>query len=72
MIAIKGVYDGQEIKALETIPFSQKRNVIITFLEEIVPIEKKQNWRRLRGSAKGTNLTNALLKSRKEDFEREG
>ena len=75
MLAIKGIYDGKDIKPSEKIPFKEKRNVIITFLEE--PVEKTDREseidpiKALRGCAKGTNLTQKLLKSRKEDLELE-
>jgi hypothetical protein len=55
---------------LEPIPFNEELEVLITFLQpDIFPITRKaENWRRLRGTAKGTDLTSALLRSRKEDL----
>lgn len=35
MIAVKGIYDGKEIKALEELPKNKKFRVLITLLEEI-------------------------------------
>jgi len=75
MLTIKGIYDGEKIEPSEEIPFKEKRNVIITFLEEpaeetelepeIDPIEA------LSGCAKGLNLTEKLLESRRRDLELE-
>jgi hypothetical protein len=75
MLAIKGIYDGEKIRPLEKIPYNGKRNVIITFLEEPVDevdFEKEMEIiRSMRGITKGLNLTEELLKSRKEDLELE-
>jgi predicted DNA-binding antitoxin AbrB/MazE fold protein len=71
MLAIKGIYDGTVIKPLEPIPFKKGMEVIITFLQEYEINKEKDDWRKLRGSAKGTGLTAALLRSRREDLERE-
>ena len=75
MLTIRGVYDGKEIRPSEEIPFKGKKDVIITFLEE--PIKGTDSEldtdpiKALRGCAKGENLTEKLLKSRKEDLELE-
>jgi len=75
MLAIRGIYDGKRIKPSEEIPFKEKRNVIITFLEE--PIEETNleseidPIKALRGCAKGSNLTEKLLESRRKDLELE-
>lgn len=71
MLAVKGIYDGTVIKPLEAIPFKKAMQVIITFLDEDGNSEKQGDWRKLRGSAKGAGLTAALLRSRREDLERE-
>jgi len=70
MLTVRGRYDGHNIMILEPVPFNEELDVLITFLQpDILPITKAtENWRRLRGSAKGTDLTSALLKSRKEDL----
>ena len=75
MLTIKGIYDGQKIEPLKEIPFKKKKKVVITFLDEvrgnagselgIDPIEA------LRGCAKGSNLTEKLMQSRREDMELE-
>jgi hypothetical protein len=72
MLAIRGFYDGIQIKPLEEIPYKEEREVIITFLDkerafnsesDIAPIKA------LRGCAKGENLTEKLLKARREDLQ---
>ncbi len=75
MLAVKGIYVGDKVELLERIPFKGRRNVIVTFLDEISeqmdaeqgidPIEA------LRGCARGSNLTEKLLESRGEDVELE-
>jgi len=69
MLAIKGIYDGKNIKALEPIPTQKRTEVIITFLDNIEKRKNDKDWRNLRGSAKGQGLSAALLKSREEDLE---
>ncbi len=75
MLAIKGIYDGEKIKPLETIPFKKKHKVIITFLEE--PVEEidieaeKEIIKSMMGYTSGLNLTEKLLESRREDLELE-
>lgn len=75
MLTIKGIYDGKRIKLSEEVPFKDKRNVIVTFLED--PIRKTDSEqginaiKALRGCARGTNITKKLLESRREDLELE-
>ena len=75
MLTIRGIYDGKKIKLSEEVPFKEKKSVIVTFLED--PVRKTDSEqeinaiRALRGCAKGTNLTEKLLESRKEDLELE-
>ncbi|MBM3234680.1 hypothetical protein FJZ31_00095 [Candidatus Poribacteria bacterium] len=38
MLAIRGIYDGTQIKPLEEIPYKQERMVIITFLDKDVEV----------------------------------
>ncbi len=72
MLTIRGIYDGKRVKLSEKIPFKGKRNVIVTFLEDPVrdtdPEQEANAIRVLRGCAKGTNITEKLLESRKEDL----
>ena len=76
MVTIKGIYDGKKIELLEEVPFREKKNVVVTFLDEvpentdmlpsdIAPIEA------LKGCARGSNLTEKLLESRRKDLELE-
>ena len=72
MLAINGVYDKGKIELLKEVPIKGKRRVVVTFLDEplvetdlgleIDPI------RALKGCARGLNLTEKLLESRKEDL----
>jgi len=34
MLAIRGIYDGTQVKPLEEIPYKEERMVIITFLDK--------------------------------------
>jgi len=73
VLTIRGVYDGEKIEPSEEIPFKENRNVIITFLDE--PVEETDLGSEvdpikvLRGCAKGLNLGEKLLESRREDLE---
>jgi len=75
MLAIRGIYNGKRIEPLEEIPFKGRMNVIITFIEEPVEETKLESEvdpiKALRGCAKGSNLTEKLLASRREDLELE-
>lgn len=75
MLTIKGVYDGNKIEPSEEIPFKEKRDVIITFLEDPVKEIKLESGvdliKTLRGCAKGSKLTEKLLESRRKDLELE-
>ena len=72
MLAINGVYDKGKIELIKEVPIKGKRRVIVTFIDEpltdtdlgleIDPI------RALKGCAKGSNLTEKLLESRREDL----
>lgn len=69
MLSIRGVYDGSEIKPLEPIPFKDEVEVIITFIKD-GHRKSGQNWRELRGSAKGENLLDSLIDERRKDLKR--
>ena len=75
MLTIRGVYDGKKIELSEEVPFKEKREVLITFLDEIVEMVdnefKVDPIKTLRGCAKGLKLTEKLLESRREDLELE-
>lgn len=70
MLTVKGKFDGRNIKILKPMPFNEESEVLITFLQQNGPQKTKEtgDWRKLRGSAKGTNLTKALLISREKDL----
>jgi hypothetical protein len=71
MLAIKGIYDGTVITPLEPVPFDEETDVIITFLKEVKKTKSKTDWRKLKGSAKGEQMLDTLLQSRREDLKRE-
>jgi len=75
MLTIEGIYDGQKIEPLKEIPFKKKKKVVITFLDEVLENTGLELGidpiRALRGCAKGANLTEKMLESRREDIELE-
>jgi len=72
MLAIKGIYDKGKIELIEEVPVKGKRRVVVTFLDE--PLAETDLGlemdpiRALKGCAKGSNLTEKLLESRREDL----
>ena len=40
MIAVEGIYDGENVVPLEKVPVSKRYKVIITFIEEIDEAEE--------------------------------
>ena len=72
MLTINGVYDKGKIELVKEVPIKGKRSVIVVFLDEPVPDTyrglKIDPIRALRGCAKGINLTQKLLESRREDL----
>jgi hypothetical protein len=75
MLTIEGIFDGQKVEALGDIPFTEKKRVLITFLDEMLFEPEKPSEvdpiAMLRGRAKGSHLTEKLLASRQEDRRRE-
>lgn len=73
MLTVRGTFDGKNIKPLDPVPFDGKTEVLITFLRRDArsTAKKTGTWRDLKGSARGENLTTALLTSRKKDLMRE-
>ena len=78
MLTIEGIFDGHRIECLRDVPFTQKKRVLITFLDEVLfeaktpatPVDVDP-IAALRGRDKHAHLTKKLLASRKEDLERE-
>ena len=72
MLTINGVYDKGNIELVKEVPIKGKRSVVVVFLDEPVPDTyrglKIDPIRALRGCAKGINLTQKLLESRREDL----
>ena len=75
MLTVEGIYDGKKIEPLKAIPFKKKKKVVITFLDEVLENTGLELGidpiRALRGCAKGSNLTEKMLESRREDIELE-
>jgi len=75
MLTIQGIYDGKKIEVLKEIPFKEKKKVVITFLDEApedTDLELEMDpIKALRGCARGSNLTEKLEESRREDLELE-
>jgi len=72
MLTVEGIFDGQKVEILETIPFKQKIRVLVTFLDDsMVQTESTTEpdaIKALRGRAKHAHLTEKLLESRREDL----
>ena len=72
MLAIKGVYGKGKVELINKVQIKGKRRVIVTFLDEPFPDTDRElridPIKALKGCAKGSNLTEKLLESRKEDL----
>lgn len=44
MLAVKGIYDGKNVRTLEKTPKNKKYKVVITFIEEINEAEDIRNF----------------------------
>ncbi|MDQ1331178.1 MAG: hypothetical protein QG578_1445 [Thermodesulfobacteriota bacterium] len=68
MQVVRALFDGHDIKPIETIRTKNKTEVLVIFpnpAEEILPSEAR---RLFRGSGRGEKLTERLLKSRADDI----
>ena len=78
MIAVRGIYDGQQVQLLEPVPIVTRTPVVVTFLTD------DGNWQyptsadtqpdlisELRGSTRTLHLREKLLEYRAEERERE-
>lgn len=68
MRVIKAIFDGREIKPIEPIKTKKRTEVLVIFPNDVNKTDPAEARRLLRGSAKGENLTNKLLKAREEDL----
>ena len=69
MLAIRGIYDGAQIKLLEEIPYKEEREVTITFIDKDAALDAEPDIdpiKALRGSTRGEDLLGKLLKARRE------
>ncbi len=67
MKAIKAVYDGYDIKLIESAPSKARTEVIVVFPDHAEKKSAQEARRRLRGQGKGEGLVQKLLKSRAEE-----
>ena len=75
MLTIEGIFDGHRIECLGNVPFTQKKRVLITFLDEmmfesekaVAPVEVDP-IAALRGRDKHAHVTEKLLIARKEGY----
>ncbi|GAK60096.1 hypothetical protein U27_07084 [Candidatus Vecturithrix granuli] len=71
MLTLEGIFDGQHIEVLGSIPFHQKKRVLITFLDDTLfppkPSADIDPISALRGRDKHAHLTEKLLAARKEE-----
>lgn len=68
MKAVKAIYDGQEVKLVESVPLEGKTDVLVVFPDISRKFSPQEARRLLRGSGKGERLVNKLLHSRTEDM----
>jgi hypothetical protein len=71
MKAVKGYYDGKTIQLLEPLQARKGQEVVVVVSGEYKNSKRSHSSKQLRGSVKGLRLTEKLLKSRREDIERE-
>ncbi|MGE0086202.1 MAG: hypothetical protein AB7S75_17480 [Desulfococcaceae bacterium] len=51
MLTVQGIFDGKKIEVLDTVPFHEKRKVLITFLDDTP--QKPASKKRIAGLNKG-------------------
>ena len=71
MQVVKAVFDGHDIKPIEPIKTKKITEVIVIFPNDEEKIGSAEARKLLRGSGKGLQLTEKLLKSRLEDIKLE-
>ena len=71
MQVIRALFDGRDIKPIEPIKTKKKTEVLVIFPNDTEKFAPEEARRLLKGSIKGMNLTEKLLKSRAEDLELE-
>ena len=68
MKAVKAIYDGHDVKLMETVPLTGKTDVLVVFPDISAKVSAPDARRLLRGSGKGEGLVKKLLRSRAEDM----
>jgi hypothetical protein len=72
MQVVRAVFDGHDIRAIEPIRTKKKTEVLVIFPNKTEEINPENARKLLRGSGKGENLTEKLLKSRADDVKKDG
>jgi hypothetical protein len=68
MKAVKAIYDGNNIKVIENVRIKKNSEFLIILPEEDTKMTSEEARDLLRACAKGENLTQQLLHSRKKDL----
>ena len=68
MQAIRAIFDGHEIKPVETILTKKKTEVLVIFPNNENKFSPEEARKKLRGLGRGERLTEKLLKSRAKDI----
>jgi hypothetical protein len=78
MIAVRGIYDGQQVQLLEPVPVAAHTPVVVTFLTDDSTLQYPTSTdtqpdliSELRGSTRMLHLRERLLEYRTEERERE-
>jgi hypothetical protein len=78
MIAVRGIYDGQQVQLLEPVPIATRTPVVVTFLTDDSALQYPASAdtqpdliSELRGSTRTLHLRERLLEYRTEERERE-
>ncbi len=66
MLAVKGIYDGQSVQLLDNLTDHRKYKVIVTFLEEIDPIDLE--LRDFTSQTSGLEFWNDIREDIYQDF----
>jgi hypothetical protein len=71
MKVVRALFDGRDIKFIDPIKTEKKTEVLVIFPNDTEKFASEEARRFLKGSIKGLNLTDKLLKSRAKDLELE-
>lgn len=78
MLAVRGIFDGQQVRLLDPVPFTRKVRVLVTFLTDGAdwdlehPAPEEHDFiEALQGSTRELKLRQKLLQYRAEERARE-